>query len=156
MRGAFSFQYRKQYELHAIFMKNEKTYEHESFQYRKRYELHAMDSRRPTERHSIVSIPQAVWIACNDELFNEFKGDLDVSIPQAVWIACNYLEGAWGVFFPLVSIPQAVWIACNDVRDALEKSKRELFQYRKRYELHAIYRPKGRQGGFFVSIPQAV
>ena len=114
MRGAFSFQYRKQYELHAIFMKNEKTYEHESFQYRKRYELHAMDSRRPTERHSIVSIPQAVWIVC------------------------NYLEGAWGVFFPLVSIPQAVWIACNDVRDALEKSKRELFQYRKRYELHAI------------------
>ena len=60
----------------------------------------------------IVSIPQAVWIACNDESgnirdsddrFNTASGmdcmqyywvefreeEIDVSIPQAVWIACN-------------------------------------------------------------------
>ena len=36
-----------------------------------------------------------------------------------------------------VSIPQAVWIACND-RIALRRRTIRLFQYRKRYGLHAI------------------
>ena len=110
-----------------------------------------------------VSIPQAVWIACNcrDHLrieecaarFNTASGmdcmqsrvrrrDGDshaVSIPQAVWIACNC--AGWGSMSTnaAVSIPQAVWIACNEVRCG-NKFGASLFQYRKRYGLHAIGR----------------
>ena len=36
-----------------------------------------------------------------------------------------------------VSIPQAVWIACNDL-PAPEESTVFMFQYRKRYGLHAM------------------
>ena len=60
-----------------------------------------------------VSIPQAVWIACNF-LFLKGSDQMNtVSIPQAVWIACNLDE--WYPLLPTerVSIPQAVWIACN-------------------------------------------
>ena len=82
------FQYRKRYGLHAIsgdvgardreegfntasgmdcmqFLWNslcEKDYE---FQYRKRYGLHAIAEIRMRGHKFIVSIPQAVWIACN-------------------------------------------------------------------------------------------
>ena len=37
-----------------------------------------------------------------------------------------------------VSIPQAVWIACNAGHDCESACKQPLFQYRKRYGLHAI------------------
>ena len=59
-----------------------------------------------------------------------------VSIPQAVWIACNEKEHLWSVR-PVVSIPQAVWIACNDMT-SVRAGESKLFQYRKRYELHAM------------------
>ena len=92
----------------------------------------------PFQRAS-VSIPQAVWIACN-VLFLRWKPQrILVSIPQAVWIACNWkmylrLRQKRGSFNTasgmdcmqymifhisllvwVVSIPQAVWIACNSV-----------------------------------------
>ena len=45
------------------------------------------------------------------------KGDtLIVSIPQAVWIACNSMLGRIAADAEGVSIPQAVWIACNKAR----------------------------------------
>ena len=84
------------------------------FQYRKRYGLHAIAEiifvSKSVRR---VSIPQAVWIACNRAQkgcssrrvcrFNTASGmdcmqwkrlrscsrERVVSIPQAVWIACN-------------------------------------------------------------------
>ncbi len=82
------------------------------FQYRKRYGLHAILSFHTGIRSLRVSIPQAVWIACNFQFprvsynaatfqyrkryglhaiighapSNEHRS---VSIPQAVWIACN-------------------------------------------------------------------
>ena len=60
-----------------------------------------------------VSIPQAVWIACNWKFITELFRNTSVSIPQAVWIACN-AAGIRGQRRPgRVSIPQAVWIACN-------------------------------------------
>ena len=62
-----------------------------------------------------VSIPQAVWIACNVQSLVDEGAEMRVSIPQAVWIACNHDEG-WGSY----------------------PSEAE-FQYRKRYGLHAIY-----------------
>ena len=60
-----------------------------------------------------------------------------VSIPQAVWIACNPSHPSPLPSHPCVSIPQAVWIACNDVRPA-DVDFDAKFQYRKRYGLHAI------------------
>ena len=85
-----------------------------------------------------VSIPQAVWIACNKQFryyaatlrrFNTASGmdcmqfvvsrmvasAVIVSIPQAVWIACNATLVPLPVRTCVVSIPQAVWIACNIV-----------------------------------------
>ena len=111
-------------------------------------------------RDGAVSIPQAVWIACNF-LFLKGSDQMNtVSIPQAVWIACNLDE--WYPLLPTerVSIPQAVWIACNfrarlsqkqklcfntasgmDCMQFIFVSEGEIdheFQYRKRYGLHAI------------------
>ena len=130
------------------------------FQYRKRYGLHAMSNLMLAIRDGAVSIPQAVWIACNF-LFLKGSDQMNtVSIPQAVWIACNLDE--WYPLLPTerVSIPQAVWIACNfrarlsqkqklcfntasgmDCMQFIFVSEGEIdheFQYRKRYGLHAI------------------
>ena len=106
------------------------------FQYRKRYGLHAILSFHTGIRSLRVSIPQAVWIACNFQFprvsynaatfqyrkryglhaiighapSNEHRS---VSIPQAVWIACNFLFLKGSDQMNTVSIPQAVWIACN-------------------------------------------
>ena len=84
-----------------------------SFQYRKRYGLHAI-------RRSLAN-----------------GTNVCVSIPQAVWIACNSTSRRARIFFGGVSIPQAVWIACNIV-DENENNRPVKFQYRKRYGLHAI------------------
>ena len=130
------------------------------FQYRKRYGLHAM-TKLGGMIHGIfsVSIPQAVWIACNEKLlytvqglvefqyrkryglhaiikFRGFEDHPVVSIPQAVWIACND-PGKLCACLLKVSIPQAVWIACN-ISPGCMLSPIMLFQYRKRYGLHAI------------------
>ena len=61
----------------------------------------------------------------------------DVSIPQAVWIACNAAEGVFRRTQERVSIPQAVWIACN-LNEIQTRTFTLVFQYRKRYGLHAI------------------
>ena len=133
------------------------------FQYRKRYGLHAMSNLMLAIRDGAVSIPQAVWIACNF-LFLKGSDQMNtVSIPQAVWIACNLDE--WYPLLPTerVSIPQAVWIACKfrarlsqkqklcfntasgmDCMQFIFVSEGEIdheFQYRKRYGLHAILSP---------------
>ena len=60
-----------------------------------------------------------------------------VSIPQAVWIACNIFISNATVVSVEVSIPQAVWIACNKEYVRLTPFL-DVFQYRKRYGLHAI------------------
>ena len=64
-----------------------------------------------------VSIPQAVWIACNGESASHSDEVLFVSIPQAVWIACNFL-----------------FLKGSDQMNT--------FQYRKRYGLHAIVKTR--------------
>ena len=92
-----------------------------------------------------------------------FRCPRHVSIPQAVWIACNYYEKGicivpmlsfqyrkryglhailcchqQGVLRRTVSIPQAVWIACNSSNGVVVLPRFAPFQYRKRYGLHAI------------------
>ena len=103
-----------------------------------------------------VSIPQAVWIACNVFVLCRCVRPDIVSIPQAVWIACNTRRQTRAKGGIIVSIPQAVWIACND----LSREDGEFvssFQYRKRYGLHAICRRSSAPRGISsVSIPQAV
>mgnify|MGYP001672683044 CR=1 FL=1 len=59
------FQYRKRYGLHAITIRVLRKHRQNKFQYRKRYGLHAMFNSKPIVDASNVSIPQAVWIACN-------------------------------------------------------------------------------------------
>ena len=60
----FRFQYRKRYGLHAI--ENwERLIAQMEFQYRKRYGLHAILKSWRCLSSLRVSIPQAVWIACN-------------------------------------------------------------------------------------------
>ena len=122
-----------------------------AFQYRKRYGLHAIPPILGESYGISVSIPQAVWIACNSKhhfrgwvltpfqyrkryglhamaAFRSQKGEVPrVSIPQAVWIACNEdgsraCDGLAGV-----SIPQAVWIACNDALVDVKNPKEEGF-----------------------------
>ena len=159
-----SFQYRKRYGLHAINMPLRKWRKFVRFQYRKRYGLHAIKIVWMGPDKSFVSIPQAVWIACNSRSSIIPIRPMAVSIPQAVWIACNGANlwdalGAGRVSIPQavwiacnftiqfrentkarVSIPQAVWIACNCRPSCTVPDKSE-FQYRKRYGLHAMIRP---------------
>ena len=108
------FQYRKRYGLHAMFTEKEFLAKDALFQYRKRYGLHAIANAFGRTRTPIVSIPQAVWIACNikslsktQQLFR-FNTASGMDCMQLVW-----------PFKPTVvydvSIPQAVWIACNTV-----------------------------------------
>ena len=77
------------------------------------------------------------------------------SIPQAVWIACNSTVLTVFLRFSLVSIPQAVWIACNEYHHSFYLRK-QVFQYRKRYGLHAIIGHAPSNEHRSVSIPQAV
>ena len=105
-----------------------------------------------------VSIPQAVWIACNTfatiRLATRRKS---VSIPQAVWIACNsikfdYAKLNWDRFNTASGMDcMQFWRTPN------QRTSTSTFQYRKRYGLHAIKEPP--QYSSFparVSIPQAV
>ena len=130
------------------------------FQYRKRYGLHAITSFAwPVSRRfcfntasgmDCMQFETSIRVLKELKSFNTASG-MDcmqcagvvraigehVSIPQAVWIACNKeILDVWFVN-ETVSIPQAVWIACNDERD-FSGGMNHLFQYRKRYGLHAI------------------
>ena len=67
-----------------------------------------------------------------------FRCPRHVSIPQAVWIACNNAGEGGYVPSTEVSIPQAVWIACNSSNGVVVLPRFAPFQYRKRYGLHAI------------------
>ena len=84
-----------------------------------------------------VLTPQAVWIACNKNIEAIGRKSPKVSIPQAVLIACNSRKSPSRKNGRVVSIPQAVWIACNH-RLHGRRACTDLFQYRKRYGLHAI------------------
>ena len=62
----YQFQYRKRYGLHAIWFAVETCSSQIMFQYRKRYGLHAISKvNNYVKEQQEVSIPQAVWIACN-------------------------------------------------------------------------------------------
>ena len=94
-------------------------------------------SSRPHGCRGTVSIPQAVWIACNER-------DADSGVEEIVFqyrkryglhAICHFLF--YNQHGCAVSTPQAVWIACNS-EEGIEKHEADAFQYRKRYGLHAI------------------
>ena len=90
---------------------------------------------------SAVSIPQAVWIACNavknevDSRWDEFqyRKRYGLHAMERCLMNNSMIIG--------VSIPQAVWIACNKWRKFV-RAWLAKFQYRKRYGLHAIQTTK--------------
>ena len=108
------------------------------FQYRKRYGLHAMCGHLQKGGAGImVSIPQAVWIACNTSKCFTFFFQI-YSFNTASGMDCMQCRAdAEQVQSVLVSIPQAVWIACND-KVSIRQNGDAVFQYRKRYGLHAM------------------
>ena len=83
------------------------------FQYRKRYGLHAI-------------------------LPHDIERGIDVRFNTASGMDCMQFQVHFGfIKGGFVSIPQAVWIACNSAPSA-SAERLVLFQYRKRYGLHAI------------------
>ena len=83
------------------------------FQYRKRYGLHAIDYASYRD-NQMQRFNTASGMDCMQFQFvNHLTRCLEVSIPQAVWIACNVLT--------------------YDPRKVIV-----VFQYRKRYGLHAM------------------
>ena len=130
------------------------------FQYRKRYGLHAIANAVNIVREVLVSIPQAVWIACNsilshgDKKFESFNTASGMDCMQSLDMlqAMNTGQFQYRKRYGLhamsnlmlairdgaVSIPQAVWIACNFPAE-MRLCMRLAFQYRKRYGLHAIF-----------------
>ena len=135
-KGVVEFQYRKRYGLHAMRVRIWCSLSNKMFQYRKRYGLHAMEKMIMKDYKKSVSIPQAVWIACNknycfyhklSSCFNTASG-MDCMqcrrghAKSLFWIGFNTASGMdcmqWCVklrrgSWLAVSIPQAVWIACN-------------------------------------------
>ena len=112
------FQYRKRYGLHAIQKGMSFVEKKKLFQYRKRYGLHAITEQIIAVLRVLVSIPQAVWIACNNEKC--------IHVREKHWFQYRKRYGLHAIECTSsststcsnVSIPQAVWIACNE-----EKSK---------------------------------
>ena len=103
----------------------------------------------------VVSIPQAVWIACNGILLDYLLGVYEFQYRKRYGLHAIVFKVSTEAGFE-VSIPQAVWIACNIIN--LREMKRNfMFQYRKRYGLHAIGNDRPfKFEGYPVSIPQAV
>ena len=96
-----SFQYRKRYGLHAIEVVKRIEEQENMFQYRKRYGLHAI-----ADPEFFKAVIESFNTASGMDCMQFHSGDLQrqgmiVSIPQAVWIACN---GKRNLKFPLLRI----------------------------------------------------
>ena len=110
---SMQFQYRKRYGLHAIAPSLRRGTDFAWFQYRKRYGLHAMEEKVGEAAEWNVSIPQAVWIACNNTFMRCWR--------QMPLFQYRKRYGLHAImrFRPL-------------------REGRSMFQYRKRYGLHAM------------------
>ena len=87
----WAFQYRKRYGLHAMTIRLAENVKDVGFQYRKRYGLHAMGTVYLSATFS-GRFNTASGMDCMQfyPVLNTAVAE-DVSIPQAVWIACNKL-----------------------------------------------------------------
>ena len=150
------------------------------FQYRKRYGLHAI-ARKREQGHPKMRFNTASGMDCMQfRLQGGSQTASQVSIPQAVWIACNWWRGA-RLYSRSRSFNTASGMDCMQSKFDAAEDANEGFQYRKRYGLHAIDMLKGKRKesapfqyrkryglhaimimiinwvkGLLVSIPQAV
>ena len=108
------FQYRKRYGLHATCKVKVQKDALFQFQYRKRYGLHAtLRLRSALQRQQCFNTASGMDCMQRYGVIRLSELITIVSIPQAVWIACNLISASWMEKLTRVSIPQAVWIACN-------------------------------------------
>ena len=138
-RLLFVLQHRKRYGLHA--MHGRRFFRRPSFGFNTASGMDCMQSERRTGtgRSRAVSIPQAVWIACNCSTTNQRRAGKGFN--TASGMDCMQWESLRsGKRLRYVSIPQAVWIACN-YKIFVFLLPSDEFQYRKRYGLHAISKP---------------
>ena len=112
----YTFQYRKRYGLHAIgeFVSSE-LFDPNSFNTASGMDcmqcaMLAVFGKR-ARRFNTASGMDCMQFQRDEEFFCS----VSVSIPQAVWIACNDYDPVYDRLSIVVSIPQAVWIACNTV-----------------------------------------
>ena len=115
------------------------------FQYRKRYGLHAIFPEAESGRVYVVSIPQAVWIACNRLLARKESslGKFQYRKRYGLHAILHALRtvGSYDCF------NTASGMDCMQWRTSLRKCGRLTFQYRKRYGLHAMILPYRRYDG---------
>ena len=126
------------------------------FQYRKRYGLHAIRMRlwrygRTKLGFNTASGTDCMQFACVEGVVDTIV----VSIPQAVRIACNIIciiiAGSFAVF------QYRKRYGLHAIRVIVEEARLgRVFQYRKRYGLHAMQLDQKGNVSFYVSIPQAV
>ena len=148
------FQYRKRYGLHAMERLVFSTRRLSLFQYRKRYGLHAIS--RPSSR-GLRRFNTASGMDCmQSTFFVAGSSATGVSIPQAVWIACN--QGSTCSFQTIgLEFQYRKRYGLHAIRRVLRTRHHDFsFQYRKRYGLHAIRNRLSSVRTLQVSIPQAV
>ena len=108
------FQYRKRYGLHAIYWVEFREEDIDRFNTASGMDCMQFAMQDVSSRHltAVVSIPQAVWIACNNKVRAELQAKGTFQYRKryglhAIWKGFRYNPHT------MVSIPQAVWIACN-------------------------------------------
>ena len=149
------------------------------FQYRKRYGLHAMKELQAVQTE-LRSFNTASGMDCMQlDIFCSLWMREKVSIPQAVWIACNRFDeeslrtygafqyrkryGLHAIRFSEYGLPSRHRFNTASGMDCMQyKIYKPVnltpheFQYRKRYGLHAILKEWDACLFGHVSIPQAV
>ena len=130
------FQYRKRYGLHAICGRLQHVRHTLLFQYRKRYGLHAIENNPTDDLRSRVSIPQAVWIACNFTIPK--SGVISRCFNTASGMDCMQFARTMVQDRRAFGFNTASGMDCMQFHYSEERRDFPLFQYRKRYGLHAI------------------
>ena len=129
------------------------------FQYRKRYGLHAIPNVKTTQSGNEVSIPQAVWIACNDfaeasehklSAFQYRKryglhaitparqGDYTTPFQYRKRYGLHAIPQRKYFYLPRLRFNTASGMDCMQLKKDLQEVEEMEFQYRKRYGLHAM------------------
>ena len=106
------------------------------FQYRKRYGLHAIPNVKTTQSGNEVSIPQAVWIACND--FAEASEHKLSAFQYRKRYGLHAIPQRKYFYLPRLRFNTASGMDCMQLKKDLQEVEEMEFQYRKRYGLHAI------------------
>ena len=111
--SAMPFQYRKRYGLHAIGLASFKLPTIRSFNTASGMDCMQFRTVTRIEVQVVVSIPQAVWIACNVQFNKDWIAVKEFQYRKRYGLHAISIE--FDARHKGVSIPQAVWIACNSL-----------------------------------------